>query len=141
MEQDDFWQANSCSLTHQRICHILWKLEVHYCVQKSSILIHINPAYTIPPYFFQIILISSHLFVVLPSGSSFKFPHQDPVCISCSPDACYMPQPIRILHFITLIIFVGNTNHEAPHYVVFSILFFLQFSPHIFLSVLFSSYP
>jgi len=108
MEQDAFWQTNSHSLPHQRICHILWNLKVHYCVQKSPILIHINPTYTIRPYFFQIILISSHLFLGLPSGSSFKFPHQDPVCISRSPNACYMPQPICFLHLIALIIFDGE---------------------------------
>jgi hypothetical protein len=57
MEHSPFWQAN-CHSANQEIPHLLWKPKVNDHVHKSlplvSVLNHINPAYTLLPYFFNI---------------------------------------------------------------------------------------
>ena len=55
----------------------------------------LNPVHGPDPLSWRSILIlSSHLRVGLPSDLlSLRFPHQNPVCISHLPHACYMPHP------------------------------------------------
>jgi len=72
----------------------------------AFIMKQINPVHALTAYFFKI-----HSDTILSSicwssevSPSFKFPHQNPVCISPLPFTCHMPRPSDpplLYHLIT----------------------------------------
>jgi hypothetical protein len=99
MEQNPSSEASSHSGSQEIPC-FLWNPMVNHCVHKNpplaTILSHMHPVHTFPPYFPMIHSNIIHLCVVLPSGlfpSGFPanilygFPHLT--------HACYMTHPFH----------------------------------------------
>jgi hypothetical protein len=65
------WGAANCGAT-QKLTSILWNPKVHYRVHKSlpvvPILRQMNPIHTIPSYLKSILILSTNIRLVLPSG-------------------------------------------------------------------------
>jgi hypothetical protein len=107
MEQSLPWEANSHS-AGQDVPHLLWKLEVHYHVQKGLLLIPIlrqmNPVHTVPPYLCKIQC--NIIFPSMPRSSKwslpFRFSNQHIVCIFLFPWVCYLPCQSHPLWFNSL---------------------------------------
>jgi len=113
MQQSSSSKANGSSATEE-IHHILWYLRVHYDVHKSPqvvpILSQINPLPTLQSNLFKI-----HFNIILPSMPksskwylSFRFPHQNPVCISLLPSTQHMSCYFIHLYTITRIMLGGE---------------------------------
>ena len=124
MQHSPSWEANRFSFG-QEIPHILRNRRVHYRIHKCPppvpILIHLDPVHTTTSHFLKI-----HLSIVLPSppGSpkwslSFTFPHQSTVYTSPLPHWCYIP-PTSSKMWSREQYWVRSTDHETPHYVIFS---------------------
>ena len=83
----------------QNSSHIFWNLEVHYHVQKKPPLVpvlkQVSPVHNLLSYFLEPIqILSSHVYLSLPSGFfSFRFPHQNPVCIYLVAAMCHIALP------------------------------------------------
>ena len=103
---------------------ILWNQEVRYSVNNSVPLVTLLTQnctfHKIPRCFF----IMDH-FTALPSTSrtskwslSFRFPHQNAVCISLLPHRCHASAFLILTDSPTLLIYsmMKNTNHEARCY-------------------------
>jgi len=104
MQQGPSWEADRFSASN------LCNLKVHYRVYNSPqpvhILSQINSIHTPTSHFLKI-----HLYIILPpTPGSFKWPlslrlpHQNPVCFSPLPHACYIPRTSHSSGFITRII-------------------------------------
>jgi len=65
-----------------------------------------NAFYVLQYYLRSILIPSSHVRICLSSCSiPFRFPRQNPPCISILPHACHRPFHLTLLDFITLVIF------------------------------------
>jgi len=113
MQQSTSSKANGSSAS-EGIPHILWYLRIHYHVHKSPqvvpVLSQINPLHTLQSNLFKI-----HFNIILPSMPksskwylSFRFPHQNPVCISLLPSTQHMPCYFILLYMITPIMLGGE---------------------------------
>jgi len=75
MEQNPSWNADTRSAS-QESPRLLWKVKVHYRVHKNPSLDlnwnQINTVHTIIPRITSILILSSHLCLGLPSGSSLQ---------------------------------------------------------------------
>jgi hypothetical protein len=100
MELSHSWEANGFS-AGQEITRILWKPKVHYHAHNIPplTLIHLNQIHTLLTY-----TRSFNFNIVRPSMSrsstwslSFRFPHQNPVCISPLSHTGHMSRPVRLL--------------------------------------------
>ena len=111
MEESPLWEARSFSAS--QIPHILWNLEVLYCIYKSPplvpILSRIIPEHAIAFYF--IIYFFFLKSIMLPStprsskfSCSFRFSYQNSVCSSLPATYAVYPAHLIILHLITWII-------------------------------------
>ena len=89
------WEGIS-SLDGWETPHVLWNPKVYYCFHKSMPFVHItgkiNPVKAVWAFFFKI-----HFNIILPSllkfyklSFPFRFPHQNPVCISLFPYVWYL---------------------------------------------------
>ena len=112
-----------------------WNPNVHHRVQNSPpllpILTHTYIVHALQSYFFN-----THFNIII--LVTFKFPKRPP-SFSFS-----RQNPVRIfLHHMSLVPpnnLAKNTNHEAPHYVIFSSLVTSTLvGPNILLSTLFSN--
>ena len=77
----------------------------------------------------KISLILSHLFMFRSSKWSlpFRFPNKSHICFSLLPHTCHIPYlALPPCLYCPLTIWLGSTNHEAPHYAVLSILRFSE---------------
>ena len=127
MEQSSSWKANSSSAS-QEIPRILWNLNVYRHVQNSPplvlVLSHTNPVHALPLHLFKMYF--SIIFPFMPWSSewpfSFRFPHQNCVCLSLLPYNCHMPHPPHPSWLNHLNSVVTSTDHDALYYAVFSIL-------------------
>jgi len=96
MEQNPLWQANQFSTSEEIPC-IIWNPKVNYHNFKipppAPIPSQINPVHAPLTQVVKIYLnIIPHLCLGFPSGLfPFRFPHQNPACISPIPHMCYMP--------------------------------------------------
>ena len=134
MEQSPSWAANSSSACRE-IPSILRDLKVRYRTHNIPplvpVLSQINPDH-VPSYSLNVHLIMLYLLCLdLPIG---LFPHQEP----CT---CAVMQRSQISSLFFSIWspryhVQRSTDHNAPHYEVFSTLLFL-IRPDIFLSTLF----
>ena len=137
-QQSTFSKANGSSAS-EGIPHILWYLRIHYHVHNSPqvvpVLSQINPLHTLQSNLFKI-----HFNIILlsmPKSSkwylSFRFPHQNPVCISLLPCTQHMPS-----YMITPIMFGGEYklwNFSLCNFLFPLVTFLL--SPNNFLYTLF----
>ena len=126
MEQSHSSEANPFSAS-QEIFRILWNPKVHYRIHKCPlpvcILSQLYPVHTSTSHFLRI-----HFNIILPStpaspnwSLSFMFSNQNPVKPLLSPIRTTCPAHLILLDFITRTILGEVYNHEAHHYVVFSI--------------------
>ena len=111
-------KANGSSAS-EGILHILWYLRIHYHAHNSQI----NSLHTLQPNLFKI-----HFNIIpqsMPKSSkwylSFRFPHQNPVCISLLPCTQHMP-----CYMITPKCLVASINYGIFHYAIFSFLLLLS---------------
>jgi hypothetical protein len=128
MELNLFWEAASCAATQEFPSH-LRKPKVQYRVHKSPqlvpILSQINPFHTYPSYLGSILILSTHLRLVLPSGLiPFWLSHQYHICIPFSPFVLMScPSHPRLSgesvqvrgpfwHFVTRLLLVPRPTHE-----------------------------
>ena len=126
MEQSPSWEAYRF-LASQKIRRILWNPKVHYrnhkCPPPVPILSQLHPVHYPTSHFLKI-----HLNIILPyrTGSpkwslSLRLPHQNPAYASPLTHTPYMPRPSHSSRFLSPEHYwVRSTDHEAPHYVVFS---------------------
>jgi hypothetical protein len=94
MELSPSWEATNSAVT-QEFPSILWNPKVHYRVQKSPILSHINSIHTIQSYLTKIHfnIVRSHTSWSSQWPLSLWLSHQYPICIPLLPHSCYMPWP------------------------------------------------
>ena len=119
-----FWGANRF-LPNKENHRILWNPKVHCRIYRCPLLVHIlkriNPVHAHPFYFIKV-----PLNILLPStpGSSKRylspcFPTKTLCAPLLSPIRATCPAHFILLDLITQY-WVSSTDHEAPHYVVFS---------------------
>jgi hypothetical protein len=114
------------STTSHRIHHILWNLDVHYCIHKTRppvpIPSHINLVHFLPPSH----ILKIHFNIILPSTSksfkslSLRLPHQNPAWISTCPSPCHMPHPSHSSWSDHLKNTWSGLEIMSPHYAVLS---------------------
>jgi hypothetical protein len=125
MEQSPFWEANRF-VASEEIPRVLLNPEVHCrihnCSPPASILSQPNSVHTPTSHFLKI-----HPNIILPPkpGSphwslSLRFPHQNHTRASLYPIRATCP-PISFFSILSPAQYwVRSTDHEAPHYEVFS---------------------
>jgi hypothetical protein len=69
---------------------------IHKSQRFSRILSQINAVHPLPFHLRSILIVSFLLRLVLPSGSSFKFPRWNPIRFSLFPHPCYMIQNVTL---------------------------------------------
>jgi len=103
VEESHSWEAKSRSGS-QEIFRLLWKLKVHYRVQKNQplvpVLSQVHPVHTFSPNFPEVYF--NIIFPSMPrsskSSSTLQIFEPNLVCTSHLSRACYMPFPSNI-HF------------------------------------------
>jgi hypothetical protein len=136
MELSPSWEATSRSTTPE-IPTFLWNPKFYYHVHKNPPLIPIlsqmNPVHTNPTYFSKIILIiSSHLRLVLPSGAFpsgfstktlYAFLHAPPISFSLTYHCNYTWRRVQVMK---LLIMQLSPTHKYPLSALNSALYYIR---------------
>ena len=86
----------------------------------------IQSIYPHPTSWRSVPILSTHLYLGLTRSLIMRFPHQKLVCVSLLPYVPHVP-PVSLPMICSLEQYtVWSTNHEAPPYAIFSILFLLR---------------
>ena len=121
MEQSPLWEARSFSAS--QIPHILWNLEVQYCIYKSLWHLSISWARLFQYMPFHFIFLRSIMLPSTPGSSkwsfSFRFSYQNPVCSSLPAIYAVFPAHLIILTFDHL----NNTGWRVQIMKLLSIQF------------------
>jgi len=124
MVQSPSWEANWFAAS-QKLSAFYWNLKVHYHTHKPPppvpILGQPNPVH-IPTSWRSILILSTHLCLVLPSGLfPSGFPTKNLYTPLSSPIRATCPAHLILLDFITRTILGEEYKSLAPRYAIYSI--------------------